>query len=269
MIEFFGRGGALKPTWYGDCLPSRDFPMLIDLYLQGRLDLDGFVSETIPLDERRGGLPPDGAGRGPPLRRRPRPADRLSASPARSGSQADAGIRRRRRRPGTGCGTCDAGASAPGWRKRRRAGGARCRAAVRTHVRSSAELTRPSCTLACTPRPSSRAAEPPGRPCGSGQENCPDATPSRSTCSRRCCHWRSRSLADALQRRASQRLAPTVDPEQPARVRRRRRVEAEHPVELVDGPCPARPSSASRRARSVAAAYSKASASRWSFDSKW
>jgi S-(hydroxymethyl)mycothiol dehydrogenase len=50
MIEFFGRGGALKPSWYGDCLPSRDFPMLIDLYLQGRFDLDRFVSETIPLD---------------------------------------------------------------------------------------------------------------------------------------------------------------------------------------------------------------------------
>ena len=51
MIEFFGRGGALKPSWYGDCLPSRDFPMLIDLYLEGRLDLDRFVSETISLDE--------------------------------------------------------------------------------------------------------------------------------------------------------------------------------------------------------------------------
>ncbi|HEY7105868.1 MAG TPA: S-(hydroxymethyl)mycothiol dehydrogenase [Acidimicrobiia bacterium] len=51
MIEFFGRGGALKPSWYGDCLPSRDFPMLIDLYLQGRLDLDRFVSETITLDQ--------------------------------------------------------------------------------------------------------------------------------------------------------------------------------------------------------------------------
>jgi S-(hydroxymethyl)mycothiol dehydrogenase len=50
MIEFFGRGGALKPSWYGDCLPSRDFPMLIDLYQQGRLPLDRFVSETIPLD---------------------------------------------------------------------------------------------------------------------------------------------------------------------------------------------------------------------------
>jgi S-(hydroxymethyl)mycothiol dehydrogenase len=50
MIDFFGRGGALKPSWYGDCLPSRDFPMLIDLYRQGRLPLDDFVSETIALD---------------------------------------------------------------------------------------------------------------------------------------------------------------------------------------------------------------------------
>jgi S-(hydroxymethyl)mycothiol dehydrogenase len=51
FIELFGRGGALKSSWYGDCLPSRDFPILIDLYLQGRLDLDGFVSETITLDD--------------------------------------------------------------------------------------------------------------------------------------------------------------------------------------------------------------------------
>ncbi len=51
MIDFFGRGGALKPSWYGDCLPSRDFPTLIELYLQGRFDLDRFVSETISLDE--------------------------------------------------------------------------------------------------------------------------------------------------------------------------------------------------------------------------
>jgi S-(hydroxymethyl)mycothiol dehydrogenase len=51
MIDFFGRGGALKPSWYGDCLPSRDFPMLIDLYLQGRFDLDRFVSKTIALDQ--------------------------------------------------------------------------------------------------------------------------------------------------------------------------------------------------------------------------
>lgn len=51
MIEFFGRGGALKPSWYGDCLPSRDFPALIELYRQGRLDLDRFVSETIGLGD--------------------------------------------------------------------------------------------------------------------------------------------------------------------------------------------------------------------------
>jgi S-(hydroxymethyl)mycothiol dehydrogenase len=50
FIELFGRGGAIKPSWYGDCLPSRDFPLLIELYLQGRLDLERFVSETIALD---------------------------------------------------------------------------------------------------------------------------------------------------------------------------------------------------------------------------
>jgi S-(hydroxymethyl)mycothiol dehydrogenase len=50
-IEIFGRGGAIKSSWYGDCLPSRDFPMLIDLYLQGRFDLDAFVSETIRLGD--------------------------------------------------------------------------------------------------------------------------------------------------------------------------------------------------------------------------
>ncbi|MEV6839570.1 S-(hydroxymethyl)mycothiol dehydrogenase [Streptomyces sp. NPDC051133] len=47
LLDVFGRGGALKSSWYGDCLPSRDFPMLVDLYLQGRLDLDAFVTETI------------------------------------------------------------------------------------------------------------------------------------------------------------------------------------------------------------------------------
>ncbi|HEX3948028.1 MAG TPA: S-(hydroxymethyl)mycothiol dehydrogenase [Acidimicrobiales bacterium] len=51
MIELFGRGGALKSSWYGDCLPSRDFPILIDRYLQGSLDLDGFISETVGLDD--------------------------------------------------------------------------------------------------------------------------------------------------------------------------------------------------------------------------
>jgi S-(hydroxymethyl)mycothiol dehydrogenase len=51
LIEVFGHGGQLKSSWYGDCLPSRDFPLLVDLWQSGRLDLDGFVSERIALDE--------------------------------------------------------------------------------------------------------------------------------------------------------------------------------------------------------------------------
>ncbi|WP_435202147.1 S-(hydroxymethyl)mycothiol dehydrogenase [Janibacter sp. GS2] len=51
MIELFGRGGALKSSWYGDCLPSRDFPMLVDLYRQGRFDLDAFITERIGLGD--------------------------------------------------------------------------------------------------------------------------------------------------------------------------------------------------------------------------
>jgi S-(hydroxymethyl)mycothiol dehydrogenase len=50
LLDFFGRGGSLKSSWYGDCLPSRDFPTLVALFRQGRLPLDKFVSETIPLD---------------------------------------------------------------------------------------------------------------------------------------------------------------------------------------------------------------------------
>jgi S-(hydroxymethyl)mycothiol dehydrogenase len=49
LLEFFGRGGALKSSWYGDCLPSRDFPVMVELYRQGRLPLDKFVSETIAI----------------------------------------------------------------------------------------------------------------------------------------------------------------------------------------------------------------------------
>ena len=51
LLDVFGRGGSLKSSWYGDCLPSRDFPMLVDLYRQGRLDLDAFVSEEIGIDD--------------------------------------------------------------------------------------------------------------------------------------------------------------------------------------------------------------------------
>ncbi|UXA16320.1 S-(hydroxymethyl)mycothiol dehydrogenase [Mycobacterium sp. SMC-4] len=51
LIDFFSRGGSLKSSWYGDCLPERDFPTLIELYLQGRFPLDAFVSERIGLDQ--------------------------------------------------------------------------------------------------------------------------------------------------------------------------------------------------------------------------
>jgi S-(hydroxymethyl)mycothiol dehydrogenase len=54
LLDVFGRGGALKSSWYGDCLPTRDFPTLIELYRQGRLDLDAFVTEEIGLDQMEG-----------------------------------------------------------------------------------------------------------------------------------------------------------------------------------------------------------------------
>lgn len=54
FLDVFARGGSLKSSWYGDCLPSRDFPYLVDLYLQGRLDLDAFVSERIGIDDVEG-----------------------------------------------------------------------------------------------------------------------------------------------------------------------------------------------------------------------
>lgn len=50
LVDFFSRGGSLKSSWYGDCLPERDFPTLISLYRQGRLPLERFVSERIGLD---------------------------------------------------------------------------------------------------------------------------------------------------------------------------------------------------------------------------
>ncbi|MEV6346498.1 S-(hydroxymethyl)mycothiol dehydrogenase [Actinoplanes sp. NPDC051851] len=51
LLDVFGRGGALKSSWYGDCLPERDFPVLVDLFQQGRLPLDRFVSERIALED--------------------------------------------------------------------------------------------------------------------------------------------------------------------------------------------------------------------------
>ena len=51
LLDVFGRGGSLKSSWYGDCLPSRDFPMLVEQYKLGRLDLDAFVTERISIDQ--------------------------------------------------------------------------------------------------------------------------------------------------------------------------------------------------------------------------
>jgi len=51
LLDFFGRGGSLKSSWYGDCLPERDFPVLVDLYQQGRLPLDKFVTETVGIGD--------------------------------------------------------------------------------------------------------------------------------------------------------------------------------------------------------------------------
>jgi S-(hydroxymethyl)mycothiol dehydrogenase len=51
LVDFFAHGGALKSSWYGDCLPERDIPMLVGLYQQGRLALERFVTERIGLDE--------------------------------------------------------------------------------------------------------------------------------------------------------------------------------------------------------------------------
>lgn len=38
---------------YGDCVPERDFPTIIDLHLQGRLPLEKFVTERIPRQQYR------------------------------------------------------------------------------------------------------------------------------------------------------------------------------------------------------------------------
>jgi S-(hydroxymethyl)mycothiol dehydrogenase len=51
LLDVFGRGGAIKSSWYGDCLPERDFPMLVELSGQGRLPLEKFVTERIALDQ--------------------------------------------------------------------------------------------------------------------------------------------------------------------------------------------------------------------------
>ena len=66
LADVFSRGGSLKSSWYGDCLPDRDFPMLVDLYQDGRLPLDAFVSEEIGLEDVEAAF--DAMGRGEVLR---------------------------------------------------------------------------------------------------------------------------------------------------------------------------------------------------------
>lgn len=51
VARFFDLGGSLRISWYGDCLPTRDFPLLAAWYGQGQLDLDGVVTRVISLDE--------------------------------------------------------------------------------------------------------------------------------------------------------------------------------------------------------------------------
>ena len=51
LPDVFGRGGSLKSSWYGDCLPERDFPLYTDLFLQGRFPLGDFVSERIGIGD--------------------------------------------------------------------------------------------------------------------------------------------------------------------------------------------------------------------------
>ncbi len=51
MQNFFDIGGSLRVSWYGDCLPSRDFPMLTDWYTKGVLQLDELVTREIGLED--------------------------------------------------------------------------------------------------------------------------------------------------------------------------------------------------------------------------
>jgi len=51
LQQFFDLGGSLRVSWYGDCLPTRDFPMLAEWYRTGQLKLDPVVTRTITLND--------------------------------------------------------------------------------------------------------------------------------------------------------------------------------------------------------------------------
>ena len=66
LQKFFGMGGSMRVSWYGDCLPTRDFPLLASWYLQGELKLDELITARIPLDGVQGAF--DAMERGETLR---------------------------------------------------------------------------------------------------------------------------------------------------------------------------------------------------------
>ena len=66
MLQFFGLRGNLRVSWYGDCLPSRDFPLLSNWYLSGDLDLDRMVTATIDIEDTEAAF--DAMERGETLR---------------------------------------------------------------------------------------------------------------------------------------------------------------------------------------------------------
>jgi len=54
LPRYFDLGGSLRVSWYGDCLPSRDFPLLVDWYLKGDLLLDQLITQRVQLDQVQG-----------------------------------------------------------------------------------------------------------------------------------------------------------------------------------------------------------------------
>ena len=50
LQAYFGMGGSMRVSWYGDCLPTRDFPLLANWYLTGDLLLDELITARIDLD---------------------------------------------------------------------------------------------------------------------------------------------------------------------------------------------------------------------------
>jgi S-(hydroxymethyl)mycothiol dehydrogenase len=54
LVKFFYSRAALKATFFGDGLATRDFPLLCGLYQRGELKLDELVSQKIRIDDIEG-----------------------------------------------------------------------------------------------------------------------------------------------------------------------------------------------------------------------